>query len=196
MGDVITGLASGMTIKFMPIFMLDLLKLQPDKVQIVYTASPLLTAGATVLVQHLSKTLGRAWATVIAKTMGTSLLLVLSYQAHLYILHKEEWALKPSEHPWYCSIPAILIVFLVRTVIMNTTKPLTRSIVMDAVPKHQRGRWNGLESINAATWAGSAVMGGILIDHYGFVGVFVATAIMQASSLLPIIWISSLIPPE
>ena len=64
-----------------------------------------------------------------------------------------------ARHPWYCSVPAIVAVFLVRTVMMNTTKPLTRSIVMDAVPKHQRGRWNGLESINAATWAGSAVMG-------------------------------------
>ena len=44
-GDVITGLASGMTIKFMPIFMLDLLQLSPDKVNAIYTLSPLLVAG-------------------------------------------------------------------------------------------------------------------------------------------------------
>lgn len=196
MGDVITGLASGMTIKFMPIFMLDLLNLSPDKVQIVYTASPLMIVGATIVVQRLSKTLGRAWATVLAKSIGTSLLLLLSYQAHLYILHSQEWAKGHSDHPWYCSVPAILAVFLIRTVIMNTTKPLTRSIIMDAVPKQQRGRWQGLESINAATWAGSAVVGGILIDRYGYVGIFVTTAIMQICSMLPIIWIASLVPAE
>ena len=67
---------------------------------------------------------------------------------------------------------------------------------MDAVPKQQRGRWQGLESINAATWAGSAVVGGILIDHYGYVvGIFVTTAYMLCS-MLPIIWIVSLIPAE
>ena len=33
-----------MTIKFMPIFMLDLLELPPDKVQLVYTVSPLMVA--------------------------------------------------------------------------------------------------------------------------------------------------------
>lgn len=195
-GDVITGLASGMTIKFMPIFMLDLLRLSPDKVQIVYTASPLMIVGATIALQRLSKTLGRAWATVLAKSIGTSLLLVLSYQAHLYILHSREWEQGRGQHPWYCSVPSILAVFLVRTVVMNTTKPLTRSIIMDAVPKEQRGRWQGLESINAATWAGSAVLGGILIDRYGFVGVFVTTAFMQICSMLPVIWIASLVPAE
>jgi MFS family permease len=195
-GDVITGLASGMTIKFMPIFMLDMLNMAPDKVQIVYTASPLLIAGATILVTSMSKTLGRVWATVLSKSIGTSLLLLLAYQAHLYIYYLEEVGLPPEQHPWYCSVPAILMVFLVRTVIMNTTKPLTRSIVMDAVPRGQRGRWQGLESVNAATWSGSAVMGGWLIDKYGFVGVFVATALMQALAMVPLMWVSSLVPPE
>jgi MFS family permease len=195
-GDVITGLASGMTIKFMPIFMLDLLELSPDKVNAVYTLSPLLVAGASLLVQRLSKTIGRCWATVFAKGIGVSLLLVLAAQASSYTYLRQHEDLPPDEHPWYCSIPAILTVFLLRTVIINTTKPLTKSIVMDMVPKQQRGRWQALESINAATWAGSAVVGGVLIDDYGFVGIFVTTAIMQLASTFPIMWIAGLVPME
>merc|ERR1711871_1903991 len=125
----------------MPIFMLDLLELSPDKVIAVYTLSPLLVAGASLLVQKLSKTIGRCWATVAAKDIGVSLLLVLAFQAKSYTHLREQRNLDPSEHPWYCSIPAILTVFLARTVIINTTKPLTKSIVMDMVPKQQRGRW-------------------------------------------------------
>ena len=41
-----------------------------------------------------------------------------------------------------------------------------------------------------------AVVGGVLIDDYGFVGIFVTTAIMQLASTFPIMWIAGLVPME
>ena len=43
----------------------------------------------------------------------------------------------------------------------------------------QRIRWNSLEAINQASWAGSAVFGGFIIDRYGMSFNFVITIIMQ-----------------
>ena len=79
---------------------------------------------------------------------------------------------------------------------MNSTKPLTKSILMDFVPKHQRGRWQSLESVNMATWSGSAVLGGYLIDEYGFAGIFCATAVMQACAMIPLLKINHAVPME
>lgn len=62
---------------------------------------------------------------------------------------------------------------------MNSSKPLTKSILMDIVKKEQRGRWSALEAINAATWSGSAMLGGYLIDRYGIVQNFIITAALQ-----------------
>jgi predicted MFS family arabinose efflux permease len=79
---------------------------------------------------------------------------------------------------------------------MNSSKPLTKSIIMDVVPKTQRARWNAAESINGATWAGSAMLGGYLIDRYGIVPNFLTTAVLQMSSLIPLVLIARSVPSE
>jgi len=69
---------------------------------------------------------------------------------------------------------------------MNNCKPLTKSIIMDFVPKEQRARWMALESVNGATFSGSALVGGYLVDSIGFEGTFLCTAVLQALSLVPL----------
>lgn len=56
---------------------------------------------------------------------------------------------------------------------------MTKSSIMDTVPASQRIRWNSLESVNNLSWSGSAVIGGIIIDHYGMGLNFITTIIMQ-----------------
>ena len=110
--------------------------------------------------------------------IGTTLLLTISFLI----------TVRPD------SYLTILFLFVIRTACNNSTKPLTKSIINDVVPTEQRGRWNSLEMVNAATWSGSACLGGYLIDNYGFVPNFVATACLQLSATIPLVIISSQIP--
>lgn len=132
-----------------------------------------------IYTQKLSKILGRIWATALVKTTGIILLVSLCFlaksKASLYI---------------------ILPVYVIRTAVMNSTKPLTKSIIMDIVPKEQRAKWNSLELINGAGWSGSAVIGGLLIDKYGLLNNFLFTALLQFLALIPIMLISHLVPHE
>ena len=87
------------------IFILDLLRLSPDKVQIV-CLPPLMIMGATIALQHLSKLLEEleplcwqehrhvATSRVIVPSTCTSSTLVRGEQGH-------------EQHPWYCSVPSI-----------------------------------------------------------------------------------------
>ena len=90
----------------------------------------------------------------------------------------------------------MVAIFMIRSGIMNSTKPLTKSILMDFVPKNQRGKWNALQSVNVFSWAGSAVMGGYLIDRFGFAGIFVATGLMQLCATIPLLLVHHRIPME
>eukprot|EP00606_Chrysophyceae_sp_TOSAG23-5_P001595 GSChrysophyteH2.ASY1.ANO1.163.1 assembled CDS len=180
--DVITGLASGMTVKFFPIFFLFVLDLKPIEVQIIYLLTPFAIAFNAPILQEFSKKHGRIAVTCIVKSLGVFLLLLLAFLTLETTNNKETL---PHE-----------IVYLVRTALMNSTKPLTKSVLMDFVPKSQRGRWQSLESVNAATWSGSAVVGGYLIDRYGFAGIFAATAVLQGVTILPLLRIRHVVPLE
>lgn len=50
---------------------------------------------------------------------------------------------------------------------------------MDYVRKDSRGRWNSLDCLLAFGWCGSAVVGGFLLDRYGFDLTFIITASAQ-----------------
>jgi len=82
-------------------------------------------------------------------------------------------------------------IYLFRTGIMNCTYPLEESIAMDFVPKDQRARWKSLDSVCAFGWCGSAALGGVLADKYGYAYTFLITAIVQGAGLL--LW-ATLIP--
>lgn len=59
--------------------------------------------------------------------------------------------------------------------------------------QRHRGKWSCLDGVTIFGWSGSAVLGGMLLDRYGFRSVFVATAAMQFAgsmfivSLLPVV---------
>ena len=50
----------------------------------------------------------------------------------------------------------------------------------DSVPKSTRARWKSLESVSTLGWCGSAVLGGVLADKFGYTFSFLLTAAMQA----------------
>jgi MFS family permease len=90
----------------------------------------------------------------------------------------------------------IVIIWWLRTGIMNAVYPLLESILMDVVPSNQRARWKSLESIAALGWTGSALVGGILSDSHSYQFTFVTTATMQLVGAIILIPIQPLVEME
>lgn len=58
--------------------------------------------------------------------------------------------------------------------------------------QESRARWNSLDGVLIAGWSGSALVGGILVDKYGFDFTFCMTALMQgmgACLLVPLLFL-------
>jgi MFS family permease len=162
--DLISGLASGMSIRFFPIFFYENLSLSPITVQALYIISPLVIIYLSKAARKISTTKGRCETAVMFKWIGISsmaaMLLCYHYELNVYI---------------------VLFFYLLRTTTMNCNKALTTSQLYDHVPRSERGRFTVLESINMFSWSGSAAVGGVLVGKIGIVGNFIATGSLQVS---------------
>jgi predicted MFS family arabinose efflux permease len=124
--------------------------------------------------QVWSRRIGRCKMAVAFKWIGISCMLIMiaSYTIHL---------------PTY----AICLFYLLRTCFMNATSALTKSVLMDAVPKSERGKWSALESVNMFSWSGSAAIGGLLVGYKGIIFNFIVTASVQFLATLPLVFLFS-----
>mmetsp|Transcript_40990 Transcript_40990/g.65929 ORF Transcript_40990/g.65929 Transcript_40990/m.65929 type:complete len:489 (-) Transcript_40990:5249-6715(-) len=173
--DIISGLASGMTIKFFPLFFKDETHLQPTAVNLINVISPILMVIFSTIAMKLSHRIGRVKVPILTNTIGISLLICM------YIMGEftDDDGKKVMWEDWRAIVP----IYLVRTALMNCASPLRKSILMDYVSKENRGAVNSLESVSQFGWSGSAVIGGMLCVSYGYGGSFLATAIIQALAL-------------
>lgn len=160
--DALFGVASGMTIKFFPLFFRDNTHLTPSKVNLVTICTTAFMIVFSLLAQRLAAKYSRMRVILCCKFMGISLLFVMSQYTAIW----SDWRI-------------IVPIYIARTVLMNCTAPLHKSILMDHCPKSTRGRWNAADSIVSFGWSGSAFLGGILADAHGFGFSFLITAILQ-----------------
>lgn len=160
-GDLLTALGSGMTVKFFPLFFKNTLHLSPADVQTVYVVLRVVMACASGIGMVVARRTGRVSATIGLSYLGLGCLLTMAL--------------------CYDKMPAIplIVIFMVRTGLMNSTYPLRESILMDSVPKDQRARWKALDSVSTFGWCGSAAFGGFLADRYGYTFTFFITAGLQ-----------------
>ena len=168
--DVLSGLAAGMSIRYFPIFFLENLKMSPTDVQITFIASMMCMAGMTKVVQKIGIKIGRLQITIICKWIG-ALLLLSMIQAY-----------KSGQ-----SAMTICTLYVLRTSFMNSCASLTKSVLMDHVPKEERAKWSSLESVNSFSWAGSAAVGGFLVDVEGILFNFSITTVLQLVATIPLI---------
>ncbi|CAJ1458133.1 unnamed protein product [Effrenium voratum] len=78
-----------------------------------------------------------------------------------------------------------LLVFELRTMLINAHTGLNMALSMEYALPRLRGRWAALGSLNRASFAGSAVMGGVLTDSLGYRGAFSVTGcILSFATLL------------
>ena len=78
LSDCTSGLASGMTIKFFPIFFKDQVRLSPLSVNMLYCCIPLTLSLCSWIGQKLSRRLGRVQTIILFRIIGISLLYTIA----------------------------------------------------------------------------------------------------------------------
>eukprot|EP00978_Attheya_sp_CCMP212_P002231 scaffold4582_cov56-Attheya_sp.AAC.5 len=179
LSDLMSGLASGMSIRYFPIFFLNDMKLSPMVVQILYIASPLTQTVLSKVAHWGGRRLGRCQMAVMYKYIGISFLACM-IGAHVGGLPRA----------------FVCVLFVARTSFMNSTGALTKSVLMDAVPRHERGKWSALESVNMFSWSGSAALGGILVGMEGILFNFCITGSLQVLATVPLLFLFCRVPSE
>ncbi len=179
--NVIIGFGAGMTIKFFTIFFLDeeLNALSPIWVQVIMGLTAIFTGLSSLVAQKFSLKRGRAMIIFTVQLMATICLFVISTYPPIYVL-----------------IP----IFIARGSLMNAAQPLSRSILMDIVPKKHRGKWNALETVAwGFFWNFSAVIGGYLVGDippYNYRLNFLVTASIYLFGIIPILFLIPLVGKE
>lgn len=152
----IIGSGAGMTVKFFPVFFRSIYGFQPIAVQLVMGASMLATALATWGAQKLSRRQGRGEMIVLLQAIAIACLFGMAS---------------------YPPATLVILLFVTRGALMNATTPLSRTIVMDYVPRKWRGIVSSLQSVAwGLFWNASALIGGFLVGDNNFRRVFLVTA--------------------
>lgn len=166
----IIGFGAGMTVKFFPVFFRDIYGFQPIAVQIVMGAGFLVTGLAALGAQRLSVRRGRGEMIVVLQAAAIACLIGMA-------VYPAAWL--------------IVLLFIARGALMNASTPLSRSVVMDYVPKNRRGLWNSFQTVAwGLFWNVSALVGGFLIGDDNYRLCFLITAgiyVVGVSVIIPMI---------
>jgi MFS family permease len=175
--NLLIGFGAGMTIKFFPIFFRNIYFLEPIAVQLIMGGTGILTGLTSIYTQRLSLRKGRATMIFIVQGIATLCLFIIATYPPLLLL-----------------IP----VFLARGSLMNASQPLSRSILMDVVPKKRRGAVNALQALAwGLFWNVSAAIGGFLIgSDDNFRSCFLITGIIYVLGTMPILALIPLVSRE
>lgn len=174
--NVIIGMGAGMTIKFFPVFFRSIYGLKPISVQLVMGLTAIMTGIFGILAQKVSLKRGRANMIFIVQFSATLCLFAIGFYPALFLM-----------------IP----LFILRGSLMNAAQPLSRSILMDVVPKRHRGKWNSVETVAwGLFWNASAVVGGFLIGDNNFQRCFFITASIYLIGSIPILILIPLVHQE
>lgn len=183
LSSLVVALGSGASVKYFPLFFKEI-GLSTAVVQGIYFVVPVSISAFSFVGQKLGKRFGRIETSTACNTLGTLLLYYLT------------WLSKHVEEDDAMKKVLIVMVYIVRTGIMNCCYPLLESVLMDAVPSNQRAKWKSLESIASFGWTGSALVGGILSDKHSYQYTFAMTATVQLLGGLMMWPIRSLVESE
>lgn len=173
LSDVITAIGAGMSVKFLGLFFINRVAFSGTEMGILSAVYMLSIAAFVMFLERVAKVLGRAQSVLIfwsLSTAGFALFGQVTGRIPLVVIH------------------------LVRGGLANSVSPITESILMDFTKSSERGWWNSVNSLTASTWSGSAFVGGLLSDKYGYEASFMLTAAVYVVGILPIIPLLWLVP--
>ena len=174
--NFIVGMGAGMTVKFFPVFFRDIYHLSPIRVQLILTLTFAVTGLLSILTQRASIKRGRAMMIISVQCSAIACLIAIAS---------------------YPALAWLIPLFVLRNALMNASQPLSRSIIMDFVPKKNRGLWNSLETVAwGLFWSASAVVGGFLIGDGDFRRCFLITAGVYVIGTIPILFIIPFVEQE
>ena len=179
LSSLIIGIGAGMTIKYFSIFFIEEYTLLPVAVQLIMGTTSIVTGIAGIIAQRLSKSKGRIQMIFAFEAAATICLFIIATYPTLWLL-----------------IP----IFIMRGSLMNAGEPLSRSILMDIVPKKHRAKVNSIQTIAwGLFWNFSAVIGGYLVGDvrpFNFRLNFLVTASIYVFGVLPLIFLFPLVGKE
>ena len=162
--DVLQAIGAGMTIRFFPLFFVTDFDVSPSFMAGVFLCTTIGTALMSFTIKFIAERgAGRIPTMIITRTIGASCLLVMALATT-----------GPLHNLW-----AMVILFGARAILMNSTLGMSRSVIMDCVAKETRAKWSAIESLSSFSWAGSAALGGVLVDRYGYRSTFAITVGFQ-----------------
>ncbi|MHA1648159.1 MAG: MFS transporter, partial [Promethearchaeota archaeon] len=149
-------------------FFMEIYGMSPIIVQIISGLTFIATGISGLVAQHFSKAKGRPQIIFIVQIISTLCLVIIATYPPFWLL---------------------IIVFIMRGSLMNASQPLSRSILMDIIPKKKRGKWNSMEALAwGLFWNFSAAVGGYLIGSANnFRRSFLVTAGVYVLGTLPIL---------
>jgi len=171
--DVISALGSGMTVKFFPLFFKEVLHLSPISVNSIYIGLPLFMTIVSLLARYAAKRFGRVQACLCLSLLGCIGLGGLGL-----VTDNGQFTM----------------VFYAMSTLQHCSRPIRKGILMDFVEKSRRARINSIDAITRLNWSGSAFLGGLSIDKFGFGKLFLVTAIIQLISSLLLLVLLPLVP--
>ena len=156
-------MAGGLALKFFPIFYHEEYDLSEMLVCLIMAGYWLTTALGSYMAAFLSKIAPRAVVVLGTQCIGSTSLF-------LYVLTRPlSWN---------------LAIFELRPIINNAHFALNTALTMEyALPQH-RGKWASVGSLNRATFAGSALVGGLLTDEYSYRLAFTVTGCILVCALV------------
>ena len=167
--SIVIGLGAGMTVRFFPIFFKEIYNLPPTTTNFIYFLVALMTGIMSLVTSKYAKIIGKVESIIFVQLVAILSLLIIAMIPPLVIL-----------------IP----IFLIRGSFMNGSQPVKDAIVMDLVPKRQRGRFQSIQVLSQSFfWSLSAGLGGILLDYYNYSVLYVVTALIYIFGTLPFLFI-------
>ncbi len=160
---LLLGAGAGLIIPFLNLYFRNRFELAPTQIGFYFSIMQVAMLGAVLLVPILRRQFGFIRTVVLTELASVPFMFILCYTDNLMFA---VWA------------------FVIRGALMNMGQPVGTTFMMEAVNEEDHGLINSLSSIAwAASWAISTQVGGIIIEHSGFVQVFlIAIGLYLASA--------------
>lgn len=147
LGLFIFAVATGMLYKFYPLFFINICGFSRLQITMLQAVEPTIKALIGYVIAVSAEFVGRERMTCMCLAALVACLLAMSVLSNLW---------------------GLLTLLMLRGGLCGGIFPLVWSILMDHVPASQIGRWSSALTVMNMSWSGSAVLGGKLLDMYGY----------------------------
>lgn len=185
---IIIGFGAGATVAFFPVLFALEYGIRPTTTYIVFGITNVVSGFMGLVAQRMISIFGRIISMFLVQGLAIVCLLGLVVNLLLY----QNFIIS-----FEFSVGLLIVFYISRNALMNASGPISRSIVMDVVPVSNRAKWNSLETLAwGMFWSVSASFGGLIVDSYGFIYVFLFTATLYTIATLILLSIRHRVPKE